>query len=498
MSPRLLLSLMFGALTLVGCSGALGVTPGDAIVPPQLEPPDLEVIVLAADDLVSIESEVLSNGETVELGPTGEPTITWDGSAVTLDVSAAGFQPWTFTVEEYPEAGQIEFRLEPVVLSGIVTTDSGRPLPGATVSLGTSRDTTDNEGRYALDRAVPGSIELTRPAWENSEFTWDGEVTQFDMSMRPLIVNALRASAYDILGGERWEKILSLADATAVNAVVVDLKTEDGTVVYPTEVEVANAIGSVSSYFDARDVVDDAREHDLHLIGRVGVFQDDFYAAAEPEAAVLNEDGSLWRSRNGFAWLDPSDPSSYEYSISIAEEACRLGFDEIQFDYVSFPFGGDVSTAQFDGAYNQEVRVASIAAFLNRAYAVLHPLRCTVSATILGIVLESSADEGVGQRPGTMSRIVDVLSPTLYSTNYGPGWKGYEDPNAFAVEIVDTALDGGRGKLDGHGYLRPWLQTWTISEADQRAVQSVATESGLGWMLWSNNASYSADALPPR
>ena len=43
--------------------------------------------------------------------------------------------------------------------------------------------------------------------------------------------------------------------------------------------------------------------------------------------------------------------------------------------------------------------------------------------------------------PGTLSRIVDVLSPTLYTTNYGPGWKGYEDPNAFAEEIIDAYND---------------------------------------------------------
>ena len=107
-------------------------------------------------------------------------------------------------------------------------------------------------------------------------------------------------------------------------------------------------------------------------------------------------------------------------------------------------------------------------------------------------------DEGVGQRPGTLSRIVDVLSPTLYTTNYGAGWKGYADPNAFAEEIVGDAIRAGSGRVDGYGYIRPWLQTWTISTADQRAVQSVATEAGLGWMLWSNSATYSADILPPR
>ena len=101
----------------------------------------------------------------------------------------------------------------------------------------------------------------------------------------------------------------------------------------------------MSTFYDAREVVAEADEHDLYLIGRIGVFQDDFYAAEFPDSAVLTETGSLWRSNNGFAWLDPSDPSSYEYAIALAEEACRLGFDEIQFDYVSYPFGGDVGSA---------------------------------------------------------------------------------------------------------------------------------------------------------
>ncbi|MGI9586389.1 MAG: putative glycoside hydrolase [Acidimicrobiia bacterium] len=498
MSPQRLIMVVFGAVVaLTACTGAMGVQPGDAVIPPELSAPELTVVVLAADDLVQIESVVVANESEVQPGPEGLPVLPWGGQPIDLAVTAPGFEPWEFTIEEYPEAGRIEFRLEPVVLRGVVTTDSGRPLPGTTVALGAARDTTDNEGRYALERAVPGVIELSRPAWENIDYPWDGEVSQVDMSMNPTIVHAVRVSPEDLLESERWDTILSLADVTGINAVAIDLKTEDGSVVYPTEVPVANAIGAVSGYFDAVEVVSEAKAHDLHTIARIGVFQDDFYAAAEPDRAVLSEDGSLWRSRNGFAWLDPSDPLAHDYSISLAEEACgRLGFDEVQFDYVSYPYGGDVTTAVFDGAYNQEVRVASVASFLSRAYSVLHPMGCTVSTTLLGIVLESTADEGVGQRPGTMSRIVDVLSPTLYSTNYGPGWKGFENPDNHAVEIVDTALAGGRGKLDGHGYLRPWIQTWTISNAEQRAVQSVVSENGMGWLLWSNSTSYTADALP--
>lgn len=498
MSARRKLTLIALAVALGSCSGPLGVQPGDAVVSPNVGDPDFSVVVVAADDLVGIEASVRADGVAVD-EVDGRPTLSWTGVPITIDVEASGFEPWTFVVEEFPEAGRIEVRLEPVVLSGRVTTNTGRPLPGADVTLGGIRDTTDNEGRYVLERAVAGTIALDRPAWQHAEHVWQGDVTEMDLSMEPLDIRAVRASPEDVLDTDRWESVLSLAETTGVNGLVVDLKAEDGTVTYASEVETANAIGAVSAYLDPTQVVTAAHDRGLYLIGRIGVFQDDFLTKADPDVAVTTDDGSVWRSANGIAWLDPTDPASYEYSIAIAEEACRLGFDEILFDYVSFPFGGDVAdTAIFDGEYTEEVRVESIDAFLDRAYSVLHATGCSVGATIFGIVLESRFDERVGQRPGPMSRIVDVLAPTLYSTNYPAGWKGFDDPNAHAAEIVDTALEGGRGRLDGHAYLRPWLQTWAITKADQRAVQSTVTEAGDGWMLWSNDADYSADALPPR
>ncbi|MFV1970516.1 MAG: putative glycoside hydrolase [Acidimicrobiia bacterium] len=502
MYHRLLPLFVLVALVAASCTGSVGVQPGDAVVPPELEDPTFEVVVLAADDLGRLDATVRIDGEPVSAAPDDAPTITWTKSPIEIEATADGFETFTFTVEDFPDAARIEVRLEPVVLQGRVTSETGRPLPGVKVSLGSVTDQTDNEGRFSLERAEPGTIQLVRPAWLPGEYSWDGSFDRYDMSMAPRVVRAIRISPQDLLDSEQWQKLLALADGTGINGLVVDLKTEDGTVVYRTEVATANAIGAVSSYFDLSDVTQAARERGLYLIGRIGVFQDDFFAADQPDRAVLNEDGSLWRSRNGIAWLDPSDPASFEYSIALAEEACRSGFDEIQFDYVSYPFGGDVSTAVFDGDYNQEVRVASINAFLTRAYSILHPMGCTVSSTLFGIVLESGtgelADEGIGQSPGPMSRIVDVLAPTLYSTNYRAGWMGFEDPNEYAVEIVDAALRGGSGKLDGYGYLRPWLQTWAISEADQRAVQSAVSAEGMGWMLWSNSASYSRDALPEK
>ena len=91
-----------------------------------------------------------------------------------------------------------------------------------------------------------------------------------------------------------------------------------------------------------------------------------------------------------------------------------------------------------------------------------------------------------------------MLTPTLYPSSYPSNWLGFADPNDGAVEIVTAALREGQARIDGFAYFRPWLQTWTLDAGAQRDVQSAVTEGGMGWMLWSNSASYSASALPPR
>ena len=498
MIPKALFRRLLVAIVVVvglsACASSTGAGPGGAVIPPEHGDPVVEIVVLAADDLGVIESTVVANG-VVARAVEGVRHVPWTREPIDVRISAPGFQPYEHTIDEYPDGGSIEFRLEPVILRGRITTNDGRPLPGALVELGADSDRTDNEGRYALERAVPGMMTISRPAWDTKQQAWDGGVQDLDIAMVQLAIRAMRVSATDVSDSTTWNRILDLADASGINGLVVDLKAEDGTVVYRSGLVEPAAIGAVNSVFELNDVVAAGEDHDLYLIGRIGVFQDNFYAAANPDHAVTTATGELWRAGNGYAWVDPSDPAGYEYSISIAEEACTLGFDEIQFDFVGWPTGR--AGAVFDSEDVQEVRVATLTAFLDRAYTVLHP-DCAVSVTTLAIVLDSDQDEGVGQLPSALSRSVDVISPTIYTTGYPSGWRDFDDPDDHAVDVVSGAIEGGVKKLDGFAYLRPWLQTWTISESDQRAVQSAVSEKGMGWLLWSNNAGYTRAMLPPR
>jgi len=497
-APIPLLIVVAFAAAAAGCTSPAPLDASE-LRPPEVGPPTIEIVVLAGDDLSPLDAVITVEGAGVTDDEDGVPSFVWPGHTTTVEVSVPGFETQSEVIEEPPRDDRVEFRVEPVLLSGRVSTNRGVALPGVTVSLGGIRDVTNDDGLFELVRAVPGDLQLSRPAWQDSAVPWDGLTSAVDMTMEPITVHGVSVGGTSVGDPEKWQRLLEMADSTGINAFVVDVKDEFGTVFYDTKVDAAHEASAVTLQYDLSEIVSDMAEHDLYKIARVAAFQDTPMATIQPDHAVLNQEtGELWRTRNGDAWMDPTDPVSYEYPVALAEEACRAGFDEIQFDFASFPFGGDVSTATFDGEYTEEVRVGSILAFLKRAYSVLNarPLECAVGANVLAITLESGSDEGVGQLPGLMSRTIDVLSPMLYSTNYGSGWKGYDNPNNHAAEIIDAALVGGLSRLEGFGYYRPWLQTWTIPAFEILGIERRVDDRVKGWMLWSNSSSFPSDILP--
>ena len=268
----------------------------------------------------------------------------------------------------------------------------------------------------------------------------------------------------------------------------------------------AHELDAVSVSYDLDQVLADMDRLGLYKITRIVTFQDPPLASSDLSIAAVNVDtGRAWETSAGRAWLDPTDRASWEYALALAEEACRRGFDEIQFDYVRFPTDGPISKLRFDNFsfseyYSpeaQQARVDVITAFLSEAHSRLNPMGCAVAADIFAIVLESRTDEGIGQMPGALSSAVDVLSPMIYSYAYNSGWKGFSDPNEHAPEIVAFALDAGLTKLSGFSIYRPWVQRAFLDADEILAVQREAESRDMGWMLWSATTDFNPAMLPP-
>ncbi len=217
-----------------------------------------------------------------------------------------------------------------VTVSGTVTDSDGQALAGVSIATDLGMHSTDITGQFTA-QTVDGTLTITKPAWQPLEV---GEATTEDTYIiEPFVVRAVRVSRYNYTERDGLDGILEVIEGTTVNALVFDTKDETGTTLYATSVKTANSIGAVTEIYDPVDTIARASEAGLYLITRLVTFEDPVWTKAEPERALAGK------------WIDVRNPDNWEYPLELAVEACNLGFDEIQFDYVRFPAGQTASDA---------------------------------------------------------------------------------------------------------------------------------------------------------
>ena len=369
-----------------------------------------------------------------------------------------------------------------IQLLGKVSDPAGVPVPRATVTVGADSAVTAPDGWFDM-LATPGPVQVEKPAWVGAESTWDGSNAFTQMAIEPRRLRALRIGAEAAGNDERFAAALALADETAINAFVFDTKQEGGKVFYETAVTEAHEAGAVVNVYDPAERLAQAKEHGLYTITRIVTFEDSYRAAFKPEEAY---DGK---------WINPTNPAAWEYPIALGVEACQLGFDEVQFDYVRFP---SEDAAQISGQLEmtEEERTAVIEGFLQAASERIHAEGCAVSADVFAIVVSASNDQGIGQRPEELTRHLDAFSPMVYPSHYSPGWLGFDDPNDHPYDVTSDAIQDAQERTEQGVVLRPWLQAfWWTNEQIRTSIQA-AEDLGVGWILWNAVSNFDRAALP--
>ena len=369
--------------------------------------------------------------------------------------------------------------------NGKVIDTEGEPVARALVTVGGETKTVDADGLVALGPVPITAVEVRRPGWLPTVVPWDGGASTVEAVIEPKLVRGLRVAAEVARDDGAFAALLDLADETAVNTLVFDTKQEGGTVLYDTGVESAHAIGAVKPFYVPAERLAAAKVRGYYTITRIVSFEDGIRARALPEEALVP----------GYAWLDPRKQTVWEYPLALAVEACELGFDEIQFDYIRFPTGG---AAEVSGQrqMTQADRVATIEGYLAEARSRLHPMGCAVSGDIFGIVVSTPDDQAIGQRPEELSRQLDAVSPMVYPSHYSDGWLGYPDPNDYPYQVTADAIDDARPRLAPGSILRPWLQAFWWTDAQIRESIMAAEDRGVGWILWNAPGNFDREAIP--
>jgi len=328
------------------------------------------------------------------------------------------------------------------------------------------------------------------------------------IELHPFAVHALYLSEYGISSSVIRNSAYEIIKRGGANALVVNIKSDHGQLVYPSAIPLAKEIGArnVTTIHSLSDLVNSAHAQNIYIIARIVTFKDDPLATSKPEDAIHLADGSLFHDREGLHWTDEFRPEVRAYNIAIAVEAAKAGFDEVQFDYVRFPD----STAKLivSGPTDEQHRVEAISSFLGEAHAALVPYNVFLSADIFGYTFWNTNDTGIGQQLNHLVDKVDYICPMLYPSGFAHGIPGHAKPLATTDDIHDTiklTLDKGIKRTDINPLkLRPWLQAFrdyafggVVFGPEQVATQISASDADHtdGWSLWNPRNSYSSIGL---
>ncbi|MBT2293020.1 putative glycoside hydrolase [Paenibacillus albidus] len=280
-------------------------------------------------------------------------------------------------------------------------------------------------------------------------------------------VKGIYVTAYSA-GGARMEKLLALLDNTELNSMVIDIKDDAGYITYKTDNPELLAMGESQKFIgDINKLMERLKKHEVYPIARIVVFKDSVLAKKNPELSFVNKDGSVWANKGGDSFVNPYSEDVWKYNVDIAKEAAKLGFKEIQFDYVRFPEGFEKRADTLKYTKNAKPRVEIVSDFVKYAKSELGPLGVRVSVDIFGYAASVPAAEGIGQDFVKISKNVDVISPMVYPSHYSTGWFNVKDPDKDPYATIKGSMVDTHKKLNPLGsykpIIRPWIQDFTAS-----------------------------------
>jgi len=323
------------------------------------------------------------------------------------------------------------------------------------------------------------------------------------------VVRALYVNAW-AFGSSRLYDLVRLADTTEINALVIDIKDDTGYLTYPSKVPTALAIGA-NDQVRARDAVSRLRlltERGIHSIARIVVAKDPLLAKNKPEWAIHTTEGTLWQDRQGRPWVDAFNDSVWVYAAELAAEAVRLGFAEVQYDYVRFPdeSRARMASAVFPGRREGESQREGVARNLRLVGERTRALGVPFTIDVFGLATSADGDLGIGQAWEDLVTIADVVLPMVYPSHYYRGFYEITKPNFEPYRVVRRAMEDGLRRSQSAGgtaEIRPYLQAFTLGPPKYdpfhvREQIRAAEELGIqSWVLWNPRSAYRPGIFRP-
>jgi hypothetical protein len=320
----------------------------------------------------------------------------------------------------------------------------------------------------------------------------------------PLHVKAIYMSSWVAGTPSVRERLIKLIDTTEINAVVIDVKDNTGTLSWDGRIR------------DLEVLIKELHQKNIYVIARIAAFQDPLYVKKYPEQAVKDfKTGGTWKDHKGIPWVDTGSKDMWKYLVDIGKESHTRGFDELNYDYIRFPTDGALSAMRFpvSGQRGLTHKREIVQEFYKYLHDTFSPVGIPISGDLFGIIATNTNEtKTLGQDLGDALTYFDYVALMVYPSHYYPGTAGYQNPAAYPGQIISFASKGaeaivvatasstGMATSTLTSKLRPWYQDFdmgaTYTAEMVRAQISAGEKFGImSWMLWDPANKYTPSAL---
>ena len=337
----------------------------------------------------------------------------------------------------------------------------------------------------------------------------------------PVQVKGIWVGAWYIVEDGLLDSYIEVAETTELNALVFDIKEEHGYVTIPMNSDIYPVSQNILIE-DMEELLADLKSRDIYTIARVVCFKDTRRATRFPDSAHREANGNVWRDARGYGWLNPYMRDNWDYIANLCLEAARIGFDEIQLDYVRFPVEGSLSNIDSGRFDDDRSRTEVIAEFISFIRDTMLEVGVRTSADVFGIIALSKNDASIiGQDLDLLFPALHSICPMIYPSHFaniqqngvGQIINGilFETPDTEPYEVIYNTLQHFIRRRDpdnpDKADIRPYLQDFTASYLGEgnfipygaeevRAQIQAVYDAGLEeWILWNHISKYSEAAF---
>lgn len=377
----------------------------------------------------------------------------------------------------------------------IIDAKSALPIANAIVNGLHESSKSDENGTFII-KSNDSVYNIKAYGYRPYHLTVDSNQTL--IKLEPVHVKALYLTFWGASNNSKtFQKILNIIDKTNANAVVVDVKNEYGSTLYWTSFQQANEYGAYEKRTNRniKKFMQTLKDRDIYTIARIVTFKDELQASNNPDYAIKKADGTIWRNHDNMAWVDPFDIRSHNYALGIAEEAAKVGFDEINFDYIRFPAKTGLKLKKENNIKN---RIQAISDFLILAQKKLKKYGVFISVDTYGNICWAKDDNGIGQTVTSLAKYADYLCPMLYPSGFSSGSFHFKYPAKHPYSVIRRSITNIKDRIDPMR-VRPWLQyfkDYTRARQDyrkfeiQEQIRATKATKTNGWMMWSPSSQY--------